>query len=385
MCEERLTSDWGGVASQHVPRVLVLAGIEDKEVLEAPLQCLKGGPVRRVLLPAVQHDLVEALWRVGRAGHAVATLELLQHLRVGHAWVGDAATRHQLCQQDAKGPDVGLDAEPVVEGGLGRCPLDGELGAFVRVVLVVRDEPGQPKVGHLADVVVSDEDVSCGQVPVDVVVQLQVRHARRHLGRHVDELGQLERAALLLQVLEQAALGHEFGDDHERLLLRADGIELHQLGVPQLLHDVRLLEEGRGLHGARLEGLDGHGRGAVPQPLKHLPKLPRPQPVDEGDGVARDLPHVLGLVREVNLRLLQLLAGHHEVDAEAVAVAAVVLRQLLERAEHSAPRDEEATLVQAPDAVVLDGDAVLDGQGVVARLALTLAHQEGPALWVSAQ
>jgi hypothetical protein len=36
-------------------------------------------------LPAVQHDLVHGLGRARRRGHAVAALNLGQHLRVGHA------------------------------------------------------------------------------------------------------------------------------------------------------------------------------------------------------------------------------------------------------------------------------------------------------------
>ena len=59
-------------------------------------------------------------------------------------------------------------------------------------------------------------------------------------------------------------LAHVLGDDVDGLL-RHHGVQLHQLLVPQLLHDLRLHQEGLGGHGARLQGLDGHARRAVPR------------------------------------------------------------------------------------------------------------------------
>ena len=76
-----------------------------------------------------------------------------------------------------------------------------------------------------------------------------------------------------LEVLEQAAELHELSHDVDRLLRGADGVQLDELGVPELLHDVGLREEVLGVHGAGLEGLDGHGRGVVPEALPHLPEL----------------------------------------------------------------------------------------------------------------
>ena len=76
-----------------------------------------------------------------------------------------------------------------------------------------------------------------------------------------------------LEVLEQAAELHELRHDVDRLLRGADRVELDELGVPQLLHDVGLREEVLGVHGAGLEGLYGHGGRVVPQSLPHLPEL----------------------------------------------------------------------------------------------------------------
>ena len=44
------------------------------------------------LVPALQHDVVERGWAVLWAGHAVAVLHLVQHLRVRHPW-GEGVSR----------------------------------------------------------------------------------------------------------------------------------------------------------------------------------------------------------------------------------------------------------------------------------------------------
>ena len=49
------------------------------------------------------------------------------------------------------------------------------------------DHSGQSKVGHLAGVVFSHQDVPSRQVSVDAVLLLQVRHPISHLGGHVNE------------------------------------------------------------------------------------------------------------------------------------------------------------------------------------------------------
>lgn len=46
------------------------------------------------------------------------------------AWIGNAALGGQFGEQDPKGPDVRLDGEASVQSGLGRRPLDGELGSW---------------------------------------------------------------------------------------------------------------------------------------------------------------------------------------------------------------------------------------------------------------
>ena len=101
---------------------------------------------------------------------------------------------------------------------------------------------------------------------MDVVLRLEVGHAGRHLGRHVYQLGQLEGAALALEVLQQAPVLHQLRDDEDGLLVGAHRVQLQhhhhcqhchdhhhyldQLGVTQLLHDLGLAQEVFGIHGA---------------------------------------------------------------------------------------------------------------------------------------
>lgn len=69
----------------------------------------------------------EGVWLVqGRQGRGV------QGLKMG---CGSPLTRvrypalcRELCQQDPKGPHVGLDGEPAIEGSFGSRPLNGEFG-----------------------------------------------------------------------------------------------------------------------------------------------------------------------------------------------------------------------------------------------------------------
>ena len=57
---------------------------------------------------------------------------------------------------------------------------------------------------------------------------------------------------------------HVLGHDVDGLL-GDHGVQRHQLVVAELLHDLGLLQEGLGRHGAWLQGLDGHLGGAVPR------------------------------------------------------------------------------------------------------------------------
>lgn len=62
---------------------------------------------------------------------------------------------------------------------------------------------------------------------------------------------------------QPSTFAHELGDDVDGLL-RHDGVELHQLVVPESLHDLSLLQESLGGHGSRLQSLHCYLGGAVP-------------------------------------------------------------------------------------------------------------------------
>ena len=85
---------------------------------------------------------------------------------------------------------------------------------------------------------------------MDVVLALEVRHPGRHLGRHVDQLGQLHGPALALEVLQQTPVLHQLGDDEDRLLQGTHGVQLDQFGMSQLFHDLSFGEEILGIHSA---------------------------------------------------------------------------------------------------------------------------------------
>lgn len=88
-----MTRDEGRGCSEIIPwLVLRLSGSE--VVLQKGLQILKGGPLLRVLLPALHHQLVQRRGAVLRARHPVAPLHLLQHLPVIHACRWEKKTKH---------------------------------------------------------------------------------------------------------------------------------------------------------------------------------------------------------------------------------------------------------------------------------------------------
>ena len=85
---------------------------------------------------------------------------------------------------------------------------------------------------------------------MDVVLTLEVSHPSRHLGAHVDQLLELHSPTLALEILQQAAVLHELSDDEDGLLVGADGVQLDQLGMAELLHDLSLAQEVLRVHRA---------------------------------------------------------------------------------------------------------------------------------------
>ena len=82
---------------------------------------------------------------------------------------------------------------------------------------------------------VREDDWRSHQIPVEVLVGLQVGHALGHVLAHLKQLdvgGVLLQA--LLQVGEQAAIGEELCHDVDGPLLGAHAVELHQVLMAEL-------------------------------------------------------------------------------------------------------------------------------------------------------
>lgn len=94
-----LPSPWGTQGGLEVVPGLVLRLSGREVVLQEGLQVLKGGPLLCVLLPALQHQLMQRDGAVLGARHPVAPFHLLQYLTVVHAWRGggDTCTRGWRC------------------------------------------------------------------------------------------------------------------------------------------------------------------------------------------------------------------------------------------------------------------------------------------------
>lgn len=74
----------GALCLEVVPG-LVLWFSGSEVILQEGLQILKGGPLFRVPLPALEHELMQGAGTVLRARHPVTTLHLLQDFPVVHA------------------------------------------------------------------------------------------------------------------------------------------------------------------------------------------------------------------------------------------------------------------------------------------------------------
>ena len=70
--------------------------------------------------------------------------------------------------------------------------------------------------------------------------------------------------SLLSQFETAPTLVHVLSDDIDGLFGH-HGVQLHQLVVPELLHDLSFFQEGLGRHGAGLQSLDSYLSGAVPR------------------------------------------------------------------------------------------------------------------------
>lgn len=66
--------------------LLVLALCSCVEILQDALQVIEGGAVLWLVLPALQHDLIEFSGTAVEALHSVAFLQGTDHLWIGHSY-----------------------------------------------------------------------------------------------------------------------------------------------------------------------------------------------------------------------------------------------------------------------------------------------------------
>jgi len=109
--------------------------------------------VRALLLPAVEHQLMDGFRAIHWRGKTVVLLDGLDHILVGPSPVGSLAVGHDLPHDDAETPDVGRRCELPERDRFGGCPPDRNFSAAGRVGAVdvgVRDLPGEAEVGDFA-------------------------------------------------------------------------------------------------------------------------------------------------------------------------------------------------------------------------------------------
>lgn len=87
-------------------------------------------PVRPLLLPTVQHQLVYGLRAVHRRRQPVTLLDRLDHVLVAPVPVRTFAVRHDLPHDDAERPHVGRGRELAERDGFGCGPPDRYLTAL---------------------------------------------------------------------------------------------------------------------------------------------------------------------------------------------------------------------------------------------------------------
>jgi hypothetical protein len=154
------------------------------------------------------------------------------------------------------------------------------------------DETGKAEISNFDQVILANEDVPGGQITVNVILRLQVSHTGRNLRAHVDQVRELQDLLVVLEVLQHRAVGHELGDDVDRLLGGAHGVQLDQVLVTEPLHDLGLDEEVLRVHRAGFEGLDRHFGGVLPQAFVNLAEVALSEATDEAERSPVDFPLV---------------------------------------------------------------------------------------------
>ena len=167
------------------------------------ITCNKGFVMSMMMFSLIAYLI--HLWRTGaRLAKYLASLHPFHHLRVLSPAIRHLPTSEHLPAEHTVSPHITFTGEPgKVEDlktkmrvlnrenldlfYLGRTPLDRKLSPSIAGILVINDISCKAKVSNLHNILCPDQTVPGGQVPVDVVVPLQVGHAPAHLQAYVQQ------------------------------------------------------------------------------------------------------------------------------------------------------------------------------------------------------
>mmetsp|Transcript_43093 Transcript_43093/g.102303 ORF Transcript_43093/g.102303 Transcript_43093/m.102303 type:complete len:432 (+) Transcript_43093:364-1659(+) len=253
-------------------------------------------PLVRVLAPAEAHDLLQGIREVVPEGRA----EVLLHDRHGglerrQPEVGDLPGE-QLPHDDPEREHVSLVVVRAVLDDLGRHPA--VRARLRRHVAVVSEHAGDAEVRDLDDPAAVHQKVCRLEVAVNDPALVEVVHAPGDRQGHLDD-GWRGESALAADDVEEAPIGHELKHDAQVGPDRAGADELHDVLVPDLLHDGDLLHEllellRRVVH--ILEDLHSHVLPAV-RPLVEIAKRPAGYLPVKVERLGVELPVVAGRVQ----------------------------------------------------------------------------------------
>mmetsp|Transcript_40490 Transcript_40490/g.103689 ORF Transcript_40490/g.103689 Transcript_40490/m.103689 type:complete len:300 (+) Transcript_40490:169-1068(+) len=232
---------WLTRLAPHTVKSTALARIQHLvKLLQPQHQVREDGPLIGILAPAQRHYLLQ---RVREVLPELRAEPLLHHchrrLQRREPQVGDLPCQ-QLPDDDPKGKHVGLVVVWLVLNDLRRHPA--VRARLCRHVAGVGQHTRHTKVPNLDNAVAVHQQVGGLQVSVDDVALVKVVHAARH-GQRDLHYGSRLQTALAADDVVQAAIVHVLKHDAQIGATGARARKLHDVLVPDFLHDGHLLHK----------------------------------------------------------------------------------------------------------------------------------------------
>lgn len=158
---------------------------------------------------------MSGLWKSFDGSFISRALEDRQNL----TWIWYTSIRDQFSEKDAKAPNIGLDGEFTIVSSFWSSPLNWETGSntcFIFILLqklkqlansatslpllpqisiqLYLDEASKTKVCDFHYIAISNQDISCSQITMNIVLRFKICHASGYLSRHIYELRKFQRA-----------------------------------------------------------------------------------------------------------------------------------------------------------------------------------------------